>query len=97
MPFSILFTPSANEDLVFYPVSYQRTIVDAIKIHLTHDADQESRRRKKLSENPIAPWELRVGDFRIFYDIEGVSEVKIIAIGHKVHNDLILRGKRVEL
>jgi mRNA-degrading endonuclease RelE of RelBE toxin-antitoxin system len=93
----IHFTPSATEDLVFYPVSHQRAIVDAIKIHLTHDADQESRRRKRLVRNPIAVWELRAGDFRVFYAIEGEFDLKIIAIGHKIHNDLFIRGMRVEL
>jgi mRNA-degrading endonuclease RelE of RelBE toxin-antitoxin system len=97
MLFFIHFTPSATEDLVFYPVTYQRAIVDAIRTHLTHDADQQSRRRRRLSENPIAPWELRAGDFRTFYTFEGESDLKIIAIGHKIHNDLFIRGKRVEL
>jgi mRNA-degrading endonuclease RelE of RelBE toxin-antitoxin system len=97
MPFSIRFIPSADEDLIFYPVHQQRIIVDSIKRHLTHEANQETRRRKKLTDHPIAPWELRVGDFRVFYDIEGDTDIKITAIGHKVHNDLFIRGKRVEL
>jgi len=64
---------------------------------LTHEANQETRRRKKLTDHPIAPWELRVGDFRVFYDIEDEMVVKITAIGHKVHSDLFVRGKKVEL
>jgi len=55
------------------------------------------KRRKKLTDHPIAPWELRVGDFRVFYDIEDEMVVKITAIGHKVHSDLFVRGKKVEL
>jgi len=97
MPFTIGFTPSANEDLLSYPVTQQRVIVDSIKRHLTHEANQETRRRKKLTDHPIAPWELRVGDFRVFYDIEEETVVKITAIGHKVHSDLFVRGKKVEL
>jgi mRNA-degrading endonuclease RelE of RelBE toxin-antitoxin system len=97
MAFSIRLTPSADEDLIFYPVNQQRIIVDSIKLHLTHEADRRTRRRKKLTDHPLAPWELRVGDFRVFYDIEGGTEVKITAIGHKVHNELFIRGKKVEL
>jgi hypothetical protein len=48
-------------------------------------------------DNPAAPWELRIGDFRVFYEIENDTTVKIVSIGHKEHNDLFIRGKRVEL
>jgi mRNA-degrading endonuclease RelE of RelBE toxin-antitoxin system len=97
MSFSISFVPSANEDLLTYPITQQRIIVDSIKRHLTHEANQETRRRKKLTDHPIAPWELRVGDFRVFYDVEDEMAVKITAIGHKVHSDLFIRGMKVEL
>jgi mRNA interferase RelE/StbE len=97
MSFSIRFIPSANEDLLSYSINQQRIIIDSIKHHLTREANQETRRRKKLTDHPIAPWELRVGDFRVFYDIEDDSNVKITAIGHKLHNDLFIRGKKVEL
>jgi mRNA interferase RelE/StbE len=97
MTFSIRLTRSAEEDLAFYPINQQRIIVDSIRIHLTHDADKETRRRKRLTEHPLAAWELRVGDFRVFYEIEDAVGVKITAIGHKDHNDLFIRGKKVEL
>lgn len=97
MPFSINLTPSAEDDLAFYPVNQQRLVIDSIRIHLTHDADVETRRRKRLTENLLAPWELRVGDFRVFYEFQDAGEVKVTAIGHKVHNVLFIRGKKVEL
>jgi mRNA interferase RelE/StbE len=97
MAFSVRLTRSADEDLAFYPAYEQRIIVDAMKIHLIHEADRETRRRKRLTENLIASWELRVGDFRVFYDVEGTSEVKVTAIGHKLHNELFIRGKKVDV
>ena len=97
MSFSIRFTPGANEDLLFYPVTQQRIIVDSIKRHLMHEANVETRRRKKLTDHPLAPWELRIGDFRVFYEIDKETIIKVTAIGHKLHNDLIVRGKKVEL
>jgi mRNA interferase RelE/StbE len=97
MAFSIRLTRSADEDLLFYPVFDQRVIVDAIKLHLIHGADKETRRRKRLTDHPLASWELRVGDFRVFYDMEGNAEVKVTAIGHKIHNELFIRGKKVEV
>jgi mRNA-degrading endonuclease RelE of RelBE toxin-antitoxin system len=97
MAFSVRLTRSADEDLLFYPVYDQRVIVDAVKLHLIHGADQETRRRKKLTDHPLASWELRVGDFRVFYDIEADAEVKVTAIGHKIHNALFVRGRKVDL
>jgi mRNA-degrading endonuclease RelE of RelBE toxin-antitoxin system len=49
-----------------------------------------------LRPNQRAPWELRIEDYRVFYDIEG-DEVKVIAVGHKEHNDLFIRGEKVKL
>jgi mRNA-degrading endonuclease RelE of RelBE toxin-antitoxin system len=97
MRFRVVFSPSAEDDLASYRVFEQRIIVDAIKAHLMADANLESKRRKKMIENRLASWELRTGDYRVFYEIEGDALVKIISIGHKHHNQLLIRGKRVEL
>ncbi len=43
-------------------------------------------------------WELRVGDFRVFYDVEENEKVVLIkAVGFKKHNVLYIRGRRFEL
>jgi len=46
----------------------------------------------------LGEWELRIGVYRVFYDI-GATEatVKIKAIGYKEHNTLYLRGKEYRL
>jgi len=90
-------TPSADGDLNYYRTFEQRVIVDAIRVHLATDADVETSRRKRLTQHPIASWELRVGKFRVFYELEEPSTVNIVAVGHKEHNQLVMRGKRVEL
>jgi len=46
----------------------------------------------------VAPWELRVGRFRVFYEADESSRiVTILAVGHKVHNLLFVRGEEVKL
>jgi mRNA-degrading endonuclease RelE of RelBE toxin-antitoxin system len=50
-----------------------------------------------MVENRLAPWELRLGDHRVFYEIQDDTHVKIIAVGHKEHNDLFIRGEKVQL
>jgi mRNA interferase RelE/StbE len=79
-----------------FEVRDRRIIVAGIMTHLKTDPDVPTKRRKGLRPNAIAPWELRVGHFRIFYVIEG-DQVKVVAVGHKEHNELFIRGNKVEL
>jgi mRNA-degrading endonuclease RelE of RelBE toxin-antitoxin system len=74
----------------------QRIVIVAIQTYLWEDADIESNRRKRLRPNELAPWELRAGKYRVFYELEA-GQVKVVAIGHKEHNELFVRGKKVEL
>jgi mRNA-degrading endonuclease RelE of RelBE toxin-antitoxin system len=54
----------------------------------------ETRNRKPLEPNELADWELRIGTYRVFYDIDLTeTTVKIKAIGHKDRTVLYLRGK----
>lgn len=97
MPFQINLTPDAEEDLAYFKAHERRIILDGIKTHLRFEADQESKRRKKLDPNPLAPWELRIGNYRVFYDVEEATAIWITTIGWKEHNDLFIRGKKVRL
>jgi mRNA-degrading endonuclease RelE of RelBE toxin-antitoxin system len=97
MKFSIRLTDSAIEDLDYFRKNERRIIADGIALFLTHEANVETRRRKPLRPNRIASWELRIDDYRVFYDLEGDDGVKVVAVGHKHHNDLYIRGKKVEL
>ncbi len=97
MTFEVKIVPSAETDLETYEIREQRIILDAISEFLEADPDLESKRRRQLRPNPLAPWELRIGDYRIFYEIREERLVRVLAIGHKVHNTLFIRGQRVEI
>lgn len=97
MKFDIKFVPSADGDLDHYRAHEQRFILKAVPKFLEVDANIETKKRKQLRPNPLAPWELRIGKYRVFYEIKGERLVRILAIGHKIHNDLFIRGKRVEI
>ena len=96
MRFEVEFVSSADQDLESYTVREQRIVLDGIAEFLEVDANVESKRRKQMRPNPLAPWELRIGDYRVFYEIREEA-VRVLAIGHKVHNELLIRGQRVEL
>ena len=97
MKFGFTLVPGADEDLAYYKVREQRIILDAVGEFLGTDADVQSKRRKPLRPNPLAPWELRIGDYRVFYEIQPERRVRVLAVGHKVHNELFVRGRRVEI
>jgi mRNA-degrading endonuclease RelE of RelBE toxin-antitoxin system len=96
--YQIAVTESANDDLSVYTAFERKTIASAIRAQLTYQPMIETRQRKKLRDNPVASWELRVGKYRVFYEIDEMSrKVTIIAIGHKEHNILFVRGREVQL
>ena len=97
MPFHVIFTSDAETDLRHFSVYAQRLILDAAEKYLVTGASVASKRRRQLRPNPVAPWELRVGDYRVFYRLEGDTTVKVLAIGYKKHNDVLIRGKKVDL
>ncbi len=97
MRFEVRFTRGADGDLDHYGPYDQKLICDGIGRLLESDADAQTRRRKQLRPNPLSPWELRLGRFRVFYEIQEDSVVRILAVGHKEHNDLFIRGKKVEI
>lgn len=54
--------------------------------------------RKPLRPNDISTWELRIGQRRVFYDVDTEDNVVTVkAVGWKEHNKLFIRGKEFEL
>jgi mRNA-degrading endonuclease RelE of RelBE toxin-antitoxin system len=75
------------------------TTLAAIERQLIHEPLKETRNRKPLRPNPIAPWELRVGDLRVFYEVVGSAAgvVRILAVGRKRRNVLTIGGEEMDL
>jgi mRNA-degrading endonuclease RelE of RelBE toxin-antitoxin system len=96
--FEIEFSDRARDNLEGFRKRDQQVIVDAIDVQLTNQPARPTRNRKPLEGNPLAPWELRAGGFRVFYDID-VEEatVVIVAVGRKVGNKLFIGGEEIQL
>lgn len=98
MAFHIEFSPRGRDNLKGLRKRDQQIIVDAIATQLSHEPDRPTRQRKKLEDNELAPWELRVGDFRVFYDIEPANDLVIVlAVGKKTHNVLRIGDEEIQL
>jgi mRNA-degrading endonuclease RelE of RelBE toxin-antitoxin system len=79
--FEIRFAESVEADLRKIQVYYRNRILDSIEEQLTHEPETMTRNRKLL-ENLTPPWqivapiwELRVGEYRVFYDVSASESV----------------------
>jgi mRNA-degrading endonuclease RelE of RelBE toxin-antitoxin system len=96
--FRIEFTLEAVEDLGLLRKFDQQQIITAIESQLSHLAAQEKCNRKRLRPNRLAEWELRLGDFRVFYDFDQDNAlVKIEAVGYKEGSKLFVHGQEYQL
>ena len=52
-----------------------------------------------MRPNPLAPWELRIAEIRVYYDVEEAPEelVTVLAVGIKDRNRVIIGGEELEL
>ena len=96
--FRIEFTEEAKADLVWFSANERKSIVEELKRQLADRPMDETRNRKQLRDNPVARWELRIGKYRVFYEVaQETSTVYVGAVGFKAHNVLYIRGEEVEL
>lgn len=98
MAFVIDYSHDALSQLRKLSSKDQRTIAVQVDRQLKHQADVETRNRKPLRDDAECRWELRVGDFRVFYRILPTDlTVVVTAIGRKVHSRLFVDDEEVEL
>lgn len=99
MAFEILYSPEAVDHLLALTKAEQMQVVDQVDRQLVHQPMIVTRKRRLLRPNPIAPWELRLGDLRVFYDVQELPNavVNVKAVGKKVHNELWIGSERIAL
>lgn len=96
--YAIEFTETARLDLQWFRKHDQNIITDAIRQRLRHEPTQENRNRKQLRSNSTATWELRIGQYRVLYDVD--MTVRIVAIqrvGEKRGNRFFFRGQQEDI
>jgi mRNA-degrading endonuclease RelE of RelBE toxin-antitoxin system len=77
MPYRIEVSISARTELSKLPANVKPVVVAAIDQQLTYEPLGQSRNRKPLRDEVTANfaftpplWELSVGDYRVFYDVD---------------------------
>ncbi len=88
--YNIEYVEGVADDLASLHVFERKRILDRIEEQLTHQPTQKTRNKKELPtlsppwEHVEPVWELRVGQYRVFYDVDGDERtVTIRAIRHK--------------
>ncbi|OQX28320.1 MAG: hypothetical protein BWK80_00910 [Desulfobacteraceae bacterium IS3] len=98
MKYKIEITEDVKTDLSWFKAQERKEILTGIKEQLLHEPMKETRNRKKLRDNSVAPWELRLGKYRIFYQVDNdIVTVVVISVGMKKHNILYIRGKEIKI
>ncbi len=88
--YQILVTTGAERDLSGLPARERRIVLDAMESQLQSEPAVPTRNRKTLAalrppwEGMEPVWQLRVGDVRVFYDVdEGDLRVYVRAVRRK--------------
>jgi hypothetical protein len=102
-PFLVVYAPVVYEHLGAIDTKYDSLIRAKIDEQLTHEPDVKTRNRKPVRTPAAfqAEWELRFGPsnrFRVFYQIDHENrQVRVVAVGVKDRNRLIVGGEEVTL
>jgi mRNA-degrading endonuclease RelE of RelBE toxin-antitoxin system len=99
VPYSIEYSPETIGHLRALTARQRTVVFDTVEEQLRHQPAVETRNRKPMRPNPIAPWELRIGDLRVYYDVKDTPEPKVLvrAIGIKERNRVFIGGEEIEL
>jgi hypothetical protein len=97
--FALAYAEEVKGHLRAIETKYHSVIQSEMETQLLHEPHVETRNRKPL-KRPIAfaaDWELRLGPdnrFRVFYQVNAERrEVRVLAIGVKDRNRLLIGGK----
>ncbi len=99
MPYRIEYSPDAEEQMRALTTRQQTIVLETVERQLTHHPTVETRNRKPMRPNPVAPWELRIGNLRVYYDVEHEPEdvVYVRAVGVKERNRVRIGKEVVQL
>ena len=99
MTYIVEFAESVKEQLASLTARQRSLVLEAIGKQLVHQPLVETRNRKPLRPNPVAPWELRVRELRVFYEVadDEPGVVRVLAVGRKRGNKVVIAGLELEL
>jgi hypothetical protein len=95
------YLDDAIEHIRELPAHQRAAVMDQLERRLSHEPTVETRNRKPMDPDKrmyVAPWELRLGQVRVYYAVEEEPEPKVmsVAVGVKKRHRLFIGGKEIE-
>ena len=99
MPYWIEFTADALSQLRSLSAHDRKAVIETARERLAHEPGRATRNRKLMRPNPLAPWVLRIGHLRVYYEVaeQPLTFVTIRAIGVKVRERVFVAGVEIDL
>ena len=88
MAYRIEYLPIIKDHFRVLTARQRSTVFDSVDEQLTYEPTVITRNRFLMRPNSLASWELRIGELRVYYDVEEDPEqvVYILAVGVKEGN-----------
>src|SRR6266511_2935898 len=97
-PYRIEYSPPSRDHLAALTAGQRALILDEVDAQLRHQPTVVTRNRKPLQPNPLARFELRIGDLRVYYEVDEIQRVvEVRAVGIKDRNRVLIGGEEVKL
>jgi mRNA-degrading endonuclease RelE of RelBE toxin-antitoxin system len=92
-------SPDAEDHLALLTARQSTTVLDTIIRQLGHEPTIETRNRKPLRPNPVAGFKLRIGEVRVYDDVEEVPARIVIvkAVALKDRDRVFVGGREIKL
>jgi len=97
--YRVEYADAAVEHLRGLTAHQRAAVLDSVEVQLAHEPTLPTRNRKLLRANAVAPWELRIGATRVYFDVVDVPQavVTVRAVGIKVRERVTIGGVEVDL
>lgn len=98
MAYRLVLSADARDHLRGLTARARATVLDQVDEQLMHQPTVRTRNRKPMEPNPMATWELRIGNHRVYYRLSEEEEqiVELVGIGTKTRNRVRLGNEEVD-
>jgi mRNA-degrading endonuclease RelE of RelBE toxin-antitoxin system len=99
LPYKIEYSPEAEHHLQALTARQRTIVLDNVDKQLQYQPMVRTKNRKPMHPNLLAPWELRIGNLRVYYSVEETPEpgVYIHAVGIKRRNQVWIGNEVIDL
>ena len=97
--YRVEYSPEAIDHLRTLTARERAIVFNGVETQLIHQPTRETTNCKPMRPNPLAPWELRIGILRVYYEVAEDRErlVYLRAVGVKQRTRVVCGGEEMPL